>query len=129
MAEAMKESPNNTIDENELNSSTEKEGVEIFFFPDESNMKVKQQSSEAINLDTEPKSLEEEDNSLPVEEVLETKPPLIQSTKDVTDTSTPKSTPKKPKRKKVNTFKDSITIIIENNALYLFKTLFDVKHL
>ncbi|XP_013170925.1 PREDICTED: autophagy-related protein 2 homolog A isoform X1 [Papilio xuthus] len=105
MAEAMKESPNNTIDENELNSSTEKEGVAIFFFPDESNMKVKQPSSEAINMDTEPKSLEEEDN-LPVEEALETKPPLVQSTKEVTDTSTPKSTPKKPKRKKIKSVGD-----------------------
>ncbi|XP_045776886.1 autophagy-related protein 2 homolog A [Maniola jurtina] len=101
MAEAMKESPNNTTEEDELNSSTEKEGVEVFFFPDESNMKQKQLSSEAIDAESEPKSLEFED-SPKTEETVESKPTNIQVARDLGDpTTTPKTTPRKSKRKKI----------------------------
>ncbi|CAG4954291.1 unnamed protein product [Parnassius apollo] len=108
MAEAMKESPNNMIDEDELNSSTEKEGVEIFFFPDESNMKTKQLSSETLNTEAEPKSIDFEDTPpITAEEVLEEKPAAAQSTKDITDPpTTPKSTPRKSKRKKIKSSGD-----------------------
>ncbi|CAH2045147.1 unnamed protein product, partial [Iphiclides podalirius] len=101
MAEAMKESPNNT-NEDELISSTEKEGVEIFFFPDESNMKVRQGSSEGLSGDLEPKPVDCEDPTpVPAEEVLEPKPASAQSTQDITDPpTTPRSTPRKSKRKK-----------------------------
>ncbi|KAL0869015.1 hypothetical protein ABMA27_007335, partial [Loxostege sticticalis] len=100
MAEAMKESPNTTLDEDELNSSTEKEGVEVFFFPDESNMKQRQ-SSEPME-DLEPKSIEYEDfHSGSIEEAMEAKPTNAQVAKELGDpNSTPKSSPKKPKRKK-----------------------------
>ncbi|XP_041969393.1 autophagy-related protein 2 homolog A isoform X2 [Aricia agestis] len=95
MAEAMKESPNSTLDEDELNSSMEKEGVEVFFFPDESNMKQKQLSSEAIDEDT--KSMEFEENKM--EDSLH-RPTNTQVTKDLGDpTSTPKSTPKRGRKK------------------------------
>ncbi|XP_075983297.1 autophagy-related 2 isoform X2 [Anticarsia gemmatalis] len=98
MAEAMKESPN-TTQEDELNSSTEKEGVEIFFFPDESNMKQRL-PSEPLE-DSEPKSLEADD--LPpvlFEKAQEAKPTNVNVVKELGDpTSTPKATPRKPKRK------------------------------
>ncbi|XP_064073916.1 autophagy-related protein 2 homolog A [Vanessa tameamea] len=100
MAEAMKESPNNTMEEDDFNSSMEKEGVEVFFFPDESNMKQKPPSD---NLDTEieTKSLEYEDYP-PIEEAQEAKPTNTQVARDLGDpTSTPKTTPRKSKRKKV----------------------------
>ncbi|XP_061721748.1 autophagy-related protein 2 homolog A [Cydia pomonella] len=97
MAEAMKESPNDTLDDDDLHSSTEKEGVEIFFFPDESNSKRPLDLLE----ECEPKSLDSEDFR-PVDEALEAKPTMVQVAKDLGDpTSTPKTTPKKPKRKKV----------------------------
>ncbi|XP_026743285.1 autophagy-related protein 2 homolog A-like [Trichoplusia ni] len=98
MAEAMKESPNTTLEDDELHSSTEKEGVEIFFFPDESNMKVRLPSEP---LEEEPQSIESED--LPptmFEEAQEAKPTNVQVAKELGDpTSTPKATPRKPKRK------------------------------
>ncbi|KAG6455439.1 hypothetical protein O3G_MSEX009232 [Manduca sexta] len=98
MAEAMKESPNTTLDEDELNSSTEKEGVEIFFFPDESNMK--QRPVEGVEAD-EPKSMESMDQSITIE-VPEFKSTNTQVAKELGDpTASPKSTPRKSKRKKV----------------------------
>ncbi|KAI5633052.1 hypothetical protein NE865_14270 [Phthorimaea operculella] len=100
MAEALKESPNNTLDEDELNSSTEKEGVEIFFFPDESNMKQRQTSSEGIDvaIDAE-KTIDNEE--LYKEAMEEDKPTSAQVAKELGDpTSTPKASPKKSKRKK-----------------------------
>ncbi|XP_028161137.1 autophagy-related protein 2 homolog A-like isoform X2 [Ostrinia furnacalis] len=99
MAEAMKESPNTTLEEDDLNSSTEKEGVEIFFFPDESNMKQRQISE--TTEDFEAKSMEYEDFAAPVEEAMEAKPTNVQVAKELGDpNSTPKASPKKPKRKK-----------------------------
>ncbi|XP_072929775.1 autophagy-related protein 2 homolog A [Epargyreus clarus] len=103
MAEAMKESPNTTMEEDELHSSTEKEGVEVFFFPDET-MKQRLPSSETIDVDTGPKSTEYEDfqPNTTLEDSQESKPPIAQVAKDLGDpTSTPKSTPRKSKRKKV----------------------------
>lgn len=99
MAEAMKESPNTTLEDDELNSSTEKEGVEIFFFPDESNMKHRLPADTLEDL--EPKSLEiDELPSIVFEEAQEAKPTNVQVVKELGDpTSTPKSTPKKAKRK------------------------------
>ncbi|KAI8424925.1 hypothetical protein MSG28_006837 [Choristoneura fumiferana] len=98
MAEAMKESPNTTLEEDDLNSSTEKEGVEIFFFPDESNSK--RQPSESVD-NEESKSLDYDEFRPAVpEDMLEAKPTVV-VTKDLGDpTSTPKPTPKKSKRKK-----------------------------
>ncbi|XP_063895892.1 autophagy-related protein 2 homolog A [Helicoverpa armigera] len=103
MAEAMKESPNTTLDEDELHSSTEKEGVEIFFFPDESNMK-----RPAEPLEEEPQSIESEDLSqLMVEEAQEAKPTNVQVAKELGDpSSTPKATPRKPKRKSTKSSSD-----------------------
>ncbi|XP_059053209.1 autophagy-related protein 2 homolog A isoform X2 [Achroia grisella] len=100
MAEALKESPNTTLDEDELNSSTEKEGVEIFFFPDESNMRQKQ--IELTDIDSESKSIEYEDFHSGTQDELDMKPTNVQVANELGDpTSTPKATPKKPKRKKV----------------------------
>ncbi|XP_049877954.1 autophagy-related protein 2 homolog A isoform X2 [Pectinophora gossypiella] len=100
MAEALKESPNNTLDEDELNSSTEKEGVEIFFFPDESNMRRRQTSSEAIDTAGDVDKLVDFDDSGRATEE-ESKPTNAQVAKDLGDlTSTPKASPRKPKRKK-----------------------------
>lgn len=106
MAEAMKESPNTTLEEDDLNSSTEKEGVEIFFFPDESNMK--RHTSETVEVEEPPKSIEFENNQMqPQDSSLEMKPTNAQVAKDLGDpTSTPKGTPKRPKRKKVKTNSD-----------------------
>lgn len=84
------------VDEDELNSSTEKEGVEIFFFPDESN--IKRQIIDATDLE-ESKSIEYEENVMETSQ--ESKPMNVQVAKDLGDPSTPKSTPKKAKRKKV----------------------------
>lgn len=86
-----------TVDEDELNSSTEKEGVEIFFFPDESN--IKRQVIDTTDLD-EPKSIEFEENVMETSQ--DNKPMNVQVAKDLGDPNTPKSTPKKGKRKKVS---------------------------
>nr|XP_032521556.1 autophagy-related protein 2 homolog A [Danaus plexippus plexippus] len=100
MAEAMKESPNNTIDDEDFVSSTEKEGVELFYFPDESN--VKQKQLETADAESETKSVEYEDMSH-VEEAQEATPTNMQVARDLGDpTVTPKSTPKKSKRKKMS---------------------------
>ena len=94
---------NITVEEDELNSSTEKEGVEIFFFPDESNMKLKQ-PTEIIDTDVD-KSIDYE--SFPMIQADEdikqdVKPTNSRVARDLGDpTSTPKSTPRKSKRKKV----------------------------
>ncbi|XP_053613848.1 autophagy-related protein 2 homolog A [Plodia interpunctella] len=97
MAEAMKESPNTTLEEEDLNSSSEKEGVEIFFFPDESNMKQKPVIDILDDEAIDTKSLEYEEFSIAAEET----PASVQVMKDLGDlTSTPKVTPKKPRRKK-----------------------------
>ncbi|XP_052756582.1 autophagy-related protein 2 homolog A isoform X3 [Galleria mellonella] len=101
MAEAMKESPNTTLEEEDLNSSTEKEGVEIFFFPDESNMRQRQ--TDLIDVDTESKSLEYEDFHSGTQENQDLKPTNVQVAQELGDpTSTPKATPRKPKRKKMD---------------------------
>jgi hypothetical protein len=88
-----------------LISSTEKDGVKIFFFHDESNMRQRQQSEPPMEFEAEPKSLEYEDfYSGPIEEGVEAKP-NAQVAKELGDpTSTPKGSPKKTKRKKVYTF-------------------------
>ncbi|XP_050353796.1 autophagy-related protein 2 homolog A [Nymphalis io] len=100
MAEAMKESPNNTMEEDDFNSSVEKEGVEVFFFPDESNMKQKP-PADSLDTEIEPKSLGYEDYQ-PIEEAQEAKPTNTQVARDLGDpSSTPKTTPRKSKRKKV----------------------------
>ncbi|KOB75883.1 Autophagy-related protein 2-like protein A, partial [Operophtera brumata] len=78
-----------------ISHSTEKEGVEIFFFPDESN--IKRQMMDATELE-DPKSMEYEDNVM--ESSQDSKPMNVQVAKDLGDPSTPKSTPKKAKRKK-----------------------------
>ncbi|KAM3960547.1 LOW QUALITY PROTEIN: autophagy-related protein 2 homolog A-like [Aphomia sociella] len=107
MAEALKESPNTTLDEDELNSSTEKEGVEIFFFPDESNMKQKQ--IDLTDLDAEVKSIEFEEfqTHSGTHEEQDMKLTNAQVAKELGDpTSTPKTTPRKPKRKKVKSSGD-----------------------
>ncbi|XP_047512068.1 autophagy-related protein 2 homolog A isoform X1 [Pieris napi] len=95
MAEALKESPNNTIEEDELVSSTEKEGVEIFFFPDESNVKAKD-----LEIDTE-YNLEEECKSIDIIEQAQEAKPNAQVAKDLGDPTTPKASPRKCKRKKL----------------------------
>ncbi|XP_026314640.1 autophagy-related protein 2 homolog A isoform X2 [Hyposmocoma kahamanoa] len=110
MAEALKESPNNTLDEEDLNSSTEKEGVEVFFFPDESNMKQKHMSSETMDKPIEDDKTINNDILLlgVLEEAIEAKPTNAQVAKDLGDpTSTPKGTPKKSKRKKLKSSGDS----------------------
>lgn len=95
-----------TVDEDELHSSTEKEGVEIFFFPDESNMKLK--PPENIEAEAEEpeidKPLEFEETHLGVpDEGEEAKPTNAQVAKDLGDPSaSPKDSPRKSKRKKVS---------------------------
>ncbi|RVE41481.1 hypothetical protein evm_013868 [Chilo suppressalis] len=100
MAEAMKESPNTTLEEDDLNSSTEKDGVEVFFFPDESNMKQKQPEP-LVEVESEPKSLEFDEFHVGVETAMEARPCNAHVAKDLGDpTSTPKASPQKPKRRK-----------------------------
>lgn len=92
------------MEEEDLNSSTEKEGVEVFFFPDESNMRQKHTSSETIERPIEDdKTIDNEVLLMGVlEEAIEAKPTNAQVAKDLGDpTSTSKSSPKKSKRKKV----------------------------
>lgn len=92
------------VDEEDLNSSTEKEGVEVFFFPDESNMKQKHTFSETMDKPIEDDKTIDNDILLlgVLEEAIEAKPTNAQVAKDLGDpTSTPKGTPKKSKRKKV----------------------------
>ncbi|XP_028031335.1 autophagy-related protein 2 homolog A isoform X2 [Bombyx mandarina] len=95
MAEAMKESPNTTLDEDDLNSSTEKEGVEIFFFPDESNTR-RRLPSESIEPDAEPKSIEFDEGGQEIQEK-----PTSQVAKDLGDPTGSPKTPQKSRRKKV----------------------------
>ncbi|GBP70052.1 Autophagy-related protein 2 homolog A [Eumeta japonica] len=102
MEEAMKESPNTTLEEDDFNTVTEKEGVEIFFFPDESNglAKLKQTPSD-IGLDGDPKNLEYEEfiSNMP-EMAEEAKPTIPQVAKDLGDPSaSPKVKGKKSFRK------------------------------
>ncbi|CAH2094707.1 unnamed protein product [Euphydryas editha] len=93
MEEAMKESPNSTMEEDDLNSSTEKEDVKEFLFPDEANVK-----QDNLNTETGAQSFEYDD--YPPKEG-EAKPTNIQVARDLGNTSsTPKSTPQKSKRKK-----------------------------
>ncbi|XP_050674952.1 autophagy-related protein 2 homolog A isoform X2 [Leptidea sinapis] len=100
MAEALKESPNNTNEEDELQSSTEKEGVEVFFFPDESNSK--KSISEIIDAELEPQSIDEEYKSIDNIELAQEAKPNAHVAKDLGDlTSTPKASPRKGKRKNV----------------------------
>ncbi|XP_068618840.1 autophagy-related protein 2 homolog A [Battus philenor] len=123
MAEAMKESPDNTMDEEELQSSTEKEGVEIFFFPDESNMNAKPAISEANN-DSEPKSLEVDNaHFLPTEDDQDEIPPLLLRTAKeyVHPSTTPKNSPRKARRKKRNSgsegsYTDEEFCIVDNDS-------------
>ncbi|XP_038206483.1 autophagy-related protein 2 homolog A [Zerene cesonia] len=102
MAEALKESPNNTNEEDELISSTEKEGVEVFFFPDES-IKKQKQMSECMDMDIETQSVEDQEcKSIDVIEQAQEAKPNIQVTRDLGDpTLTPKASPRKSRRKKV----------------------------
>ncbi|CAK1550463.1 unnamed protein product [Leptosia nina] len=101
MAEALKESPNNTNEEDELVSSTEKEGVEVFFFPDESNIKPKE-ASDGIDTEMDIQNLDEECKSIDVIEQAQEAKPNAQVAKDLGDpTSTPKASPRKSKRKKI----------------------------
>lgn len=92
------------VEEEDLNSSTEKEGVEIFFFPDESNSK--RQPPESME-NEEGKSLDyEEFRPFVPEDMMEAKPTILVA-KDLGDpTSTPKPTPRKSKRKKVRRLKE-----------------------
>ncbi|CAG9136613.1 unnamed protein product [Plutella xylostella] len=100
MAEAMKESPNTTLEEDEIISSTEKEGVEIFFFPDESNMPKRRLASES--LETEMPSMEYEEYSQGVTETAEeARPTNANVANELGDPSaSPKPPPQKPKRNK-----------------------------
>lgn len=67
-------------------------------------MKQKQLSSETIDTEVEPKSIEYEETPK-TEEAQEAKPTNIQVARDLGDpTSSPKTTPKKSKRKKVRFF-------------------------
>lgn len=104
------------VEEEDLNSSTEKEGVEVFFFPDESNMRQKHTSSETTDKPIEnDKTIDHTALLLGVlEEAIEAKPTNAQVAKDLGDpTSTPKGTPKKSKRKKV---KETTFILSKKNV-------------
>lgn len=86
------------MDDEEIITSTEKEGVEIFFFPDEPNGKEKRQSKRRENensppLETELKNVEQENlySELPTEYAEEAKPTNIQVAKELGDpTAAPK---------------------------------------
>lgn len=85
------------MEEEELVSSTEKEGVEVFFFPDESIVKQKEHEV----MDTE-HNADEECKSIDIEVQAQAAKPNAQIAKDLGDpTSAPKASPRKPKRKKV----------------------------
>lgn len=83
-----------SVDEDDFNSSTEKEGVEVFFFPDEENVKQKKRSS---SLSVEPGLQSAEyDECPPVNN-----PDNSNISRDLgNSTLTPKSTPRKSKRSK-----------------------------
>ncbi|KAH9636433.1 hypothetical protein HF086_006248 [Spodoptera exigua] len=105
MAEAMKESPNTTLEEEELQNSMEEKNktTEIFYFPDESNMKRKPVCSETCDEESRSTASDE----LPPKYFSESdgKPTNIQVANDLGDPSaTPKATPRRSRRKTVSLF-------------------------
>ncbi|KAL4717909.1 hypothetical protein ACJJTC_001327, partial [Scirpophaga incertulas] len=101
MAEAMKESPNTTINEEDPNASNlpEKDGVEIFFFPDESQSKQKPIET-AVEAELEPTSSDFEDYHSHMEDVDDDRPPNVHVVNELGDpTSTPIGSPRRIRRK------------------------------
>ncbi|KAF9415449.1 hypothetical protein HW555_006871, partial [Spodoptera exigua] len=107
MAEAMKESPNTTLEEEELQNSMEEKNktTEIFYFPDESNMKRKPVCSETCDEESRSTASDE----LPPKYFSESdgKPTNIQVANDLGDPSaTPKATPRRSRRKTTKSSSD-----------------------
>lgn len=102
MEEAMQESPNTTLDDEDMNISSDKDGVEIFFFPDEPNSKQKaNNSTESISFPIETEGVVDfgDFTSGVPDAAEEAKPTTVQVIKELGDpTSTPKESPKKGKR-------------------------------
>ncbi|XP_022818068.1 autophagy-related protein 2 homolog A isoform X1 [Spodoptera litura] len=105
MAEAMKESPNTTLEEEDLQNSMEEKNktTEVFYFPDESNMKRRPTAGPS---EEEPLVVAYDD--LPPKFFNDSEKPFnIHVAKELGDpTSTPKRTPRRSKRRSTKSSSD-----------------------